>query len=462
MMKTHAGNVSPSAAQLQIRTRLEAATAAVSPGRYGTSSLRSHTARSDRALQTTLLLIVFLLALTLQGCVTQSTLARYIVDPGKNESPTLVMFKKLAQPFYAQIGEIRSHHNETPVISYAVIEPRNYDFSIAFSRNSRKYVIKLYFYIRDVKKLGLNINSMRVAANASNPSNYAARQLLPKWIAGLPLLKPIGTVIMFPGYGENKYSLLPGALLFSKMGWRVVLVDLRGQGSTSARYMTWGIRDRKDILRLQDKLDAQGLIKSPVVYMGVSYGAGIALMSAARNSSVSGVIAVAPWESAKAVIPRFACWAAHVNWLVSRMICHISPSEWEKAEQIAGNRAGVNLSSAKPLSYVPFIESRVLLIGGNDDTVSTPDSIYHLARHSLNAEVVILPKMGHFAISSDIPALCPSITNWISLIAGINDSQNICHNISALHNKSEYNARFVIRIVQRRHASIFDFLRVIF
>ena len=460
-MKTRTGSARPEAGQARVGTWREVATAAVSPACHAASSIRPRTARSDWVLQTALL-IVFFFTFTLQGCATQSTLARYIVNPGKNETPTLMMFKKLAQPFYSQVGEIRSDHDNATVISYAVIEPRDYDFSIAFSRNSDKYVIKLYLYIHDVKKLGLGIKSLEVAAAASNPSNYAARRLLPKWIAGLPSSKPIGTVIMFPGYGESKYSLLPGALLFSKMGWRVVLVDLRGQGSVSARYMTWGIRDREDIFRLQDELNAQGLIKSPVVYMGVSYGAGIALMSAAGNSSVSGVIAVAPWESAETVIPRFACWAAHANWLISRMICHISPSKWEKAEQIAGNEAGVNLNLAKPLSYMPFIKSPVLLIGGNDDAVATPSAIDRLARRSVNAQVVILPEMGHFAISSNIPALCPSITKWINLIAGINHVTSLCHNISVQHIKYKYNARFVITIVQRRHASVFDFLRMIF
>ncbi len=246
------------------------------------------------------------------------------------------------------------------------------------------------------------------------------------------------------------------------MGWRVVLVDLRGQGSVSARYMTWGMQDREDISRLQDELDAQGLIKSPVVYMGVSYGAGIALMSAARNSSVSGVIAVAPWDSAEKVIPRFACWAAHVNWLISRVVCHISPTKWKKAERAAGNEAGINLSLAKPLSYMPFIKSPVLLIGGSDDTVATPSAINRLARRGVDAQVVILPGMGHFAISSDIPALCSSITNWLDLIAKINHAPGLCRNVSVQHADYGYGARFLIAIVQRRHASVFDFLHVIF
>lgn len=53
---------------------------------------------SDRILPIALLIFF---AFNLMGCATQSTLARYIVNPGKNETHALVMFKKLAQPFYS-------------------------------------------------------------------------------------------------------------------------------------------------------------------------------------------------------------------------------------------------------------------------------------------------------------------------------------------------------------------------
>lgn len=462
--KARGDNMRPEIAQVKTGARREVAaeSKSASPACQAAASNRARLGHSNRFRQTAFLLAVFFIAPALQGCVTQSTLAKYIVNPGTEQTPALVMAKKLAQPFYSKVGQIRSRSDQGTILSYAIIEPRDYDFSINFTSNNNKSVISLFLYVRNLKSMGLDNEVLRTAATVTNPSNYIAHQLLPRWITRLPSSKPIGTVIMFPGYGDGKYSLLPGALLFAKLGWRVVIVDLRGQGHASAKYMTWGIRDREDIHRLQTNLDALGLIKRPVVYMGVSYGAGVALMAAAKTRSVSGVIAVAPWESASTVIPRFACWAAHVNWLMRRIVCHINPSEWREAERRAGIEAGVNLNLARPINDMPFIKSPVLLIGGGDDAVATPRTINHLARHGLNARVIILPKMGHFAVTSDVPALCLPITSWINSIARIKHASSVCHNISVEHPEHKYSARVVVTIVQHWHASVFDFLHVIF
>src|SRR5699024_8427436 len=107
--------------------------------------------------------------------------------------------------------------------------------------------------------------------------------VLQKAIPKLAVCRATGTVILLPGWGETKETLLGYALDFANHGYRVVLVDLRGQGQSSGNYVTYGLIEHRDISQLVTALYQRKLVAGKLALVGISEGATIALDTAAAD-----------------------------------------------------------------------------------------------------------------------------------------------------------------------------------
>ncbi|EQD34180.1 alpha/beta hydrolase fold protein, partial [mine drainage metagenome] len=232
--------------------------------------------------------------------------------------------------------------------------------------------------------------------------------LLRRWLPTVRKEKPVGTILMLPGYGLGKSSLISWGLFFADRGWRVVLIDLRGQGASQSPYLTWGVKDKDDLHRLVELLQRRHILKTPWLYFGISYGGGVALMAASGAPRPDGVIVIAPWANARDVIPRFGRLAG--GWMAP---ARDSP-QWAEAEKEAGKLAGIHLSNAVPAQSVPLIQAPVLYLGGTADKIATPAEIESLAKATPNASVKLFPGLPHIVVSMDIPIACHTIISWLA------------------------------------------------
>ncbi len=241
--------------------------------------------------------------LVLTGCVSASWIAHRIVRPSTN-SRASDSFRTFAHSFFSQRVILKVRPPDAGTIVASVMQPAPYDpdIGIVYKPGGKTESIELNFP-RSVPPPRSAL-SRGLAELAKKDSFKAALESWRVWLSTLKAEKPVGTVIMLPGFGLDKDSLLPWALFFADRGWRVVLVDLRGQGRSQAPYLTWGIRDRNDLHRLVRALERRHILVKPWLYFGVSYGAGVALMAAAGAPGPDGVIAVAPWADADRVIAR--------------------------------------------------------------------------------------------------------------------------------------------------------------
>ena len=339
--------------------------------------------------------------LLLAGCIGASWVGRRIVHPPVNAKADALMHR-FAKPFYTQRIVLRVAAPDPGTIVASVIEPARYDFKITVNYRAAKTrgaelewtLPRISFVPRDTATL----------------KPVAKRRILWKalrdWLATLKPEAPVGTILMLPPFGFNKNSLLPWALFFADRGWRVVVVDLRGQGASRSRYLTWGLRDRHDLHRLIRVLKHRRLLAPPWLYFGISYGAGVALMAAAGPPWPAGVIAVSPWASAREVIALGGHrWGNRwVGWLAPGV--H-SPT-WAKAEKIAGRLAGIDLARAMPIRSVPSIRAPVLYLGGLSDRVAPPAEMRALARNTPRATLVLLPGLTH-TVSTTIGRPCRTL-----------------------------------------------------
>lgn len=108
---------------------------------------------------------------------------------------------------------------------------------------------------------------------------------------------PRGTVMLLHGYGLAQFSMMPWALQLGEAGWRCVLVDLRGHGSSTGQQVYYGKYELNDLRQLLDALGRAGRLQPPVAAMGESYGAALALRWQPSDPRIQSVVALAPYAS---------------------------------------------------------------------------------------------------------------------------------------------------------------------
>jgi pimeloyl-ACP methyl ester carboxylesterase len=108
----------------------------------------------------------------------------------------------------------------------------------------------------------------------------------------------LGTVVLLHGMTESKASFpyLGTGQRLAKMGYDVVLPDLRWHGRSTGHCVTYGAKERSDVKAVIDTLVGERRI-SPVVYaFGVNLGGATAIQYAAIDERCRGVMAIAPYK----------------------------------------------------------------------------------------------------------------------------------------------------------------------
>ena len=114
---------------------------------------------------------------------------------------------------------------------------------------------------------------------------------------------PRGRIVMLHGYASFKEAMLPGAILLAQTGFDVVLVDLPRHGASGEGGYTFGRRDGELLAKLSTVVFGKSDFRRFVV--GCSFGARIAMEWAALDSSIDGVISVAPFVDIEESTRRF-------------------------------------------------------------------------------------------------------------------------------------------------------------
>ena len=116
---------------------------------------------------------------------------------------------------------------------------------------------------------------------------------------------PRGTILVLHGILARSATMLPAANALAKAGYRAVLVDLRGHGRSTGKFLTYGIQDAKDLSQVIDELARRNLLAGPLGAYGISYGATTAIHFAGGDRRVRAVVAVEPFAAARDEVPHF-------------------------------------------------------------------------------------------------------------------------------------------------------------
>ena len=207
-------------------------------------------------------------------------------------------------------------------------------------------------------------------------------------------LTPRATILLLHGIRDSKESQLGFGRALAAAGYRAVLIDLRGHGRSSGRWMTYGVTEARDLSQVLDHLQASGRLAGPVGVLGSSYGGSIGLQLAGIDSRVKAVVAIAPFSHVRDLI---RCYARQMNlsWL-------LTDQEIDEGFRKACELTACDLDRIDSAESAARSTAHVLLIHGRDDVnIPCAHSQRIAAAAGDRAELMLLEGEDHMSIFRD-------------------------------------------------------------
>lgn len=207
-----------------------------------------------------------------------------------------------------------------------------------------------------------------------------------------------GTVILVPGFDADRAGMIPYARLLHSAGFTTLLYDSRGTGASGGRF-SFGPKEVEDVrgavryLRGRPDLDRHG-----TALLGVSLGAGVAIVAGSEIPSVRAVIADSPYVNQD----RFFGGLDHLS--IHSVSLPLAPVAQWTAERLTG----ADFEEFSPLEGANRFGPRpLLLIHSRDDrnpTTPYADSLALLRAAGPGARLWVAPRGGHAGALAAQPA----------------------------------------------------------
>ncbi len=216
---------------------------------------------------------------------------------------------------------------------------------------------------------------------------------------------PAGTVVLVHGFKSGRGEMLDW-LQFLYPTYSVLLFDSRGTGSSDGAFGVGATEDR-DILGAVDLIASRKQAGSDrIAVLGISLGAGDAILAAARDVRIRAVVADSPW------IDEFVQLERMHSVPIGPISVPVLPYEPSLVDALIDGR----LEDAVPAAVVAKIAPRsLLLIHAQDDgNATTPvagsDRLFHFAGEP--KELWLVPAGGH------VGAINSSHDDYVSRVMG--------------------------------------------
>jgi pimeloyl-ACP methyl ester carboxylesterase len=187
-----------------------------------------------------------------------------------------------------------------------------------------------------------------------------------------------GAIVYLHGIADNRGSADGVVGRFLPRGFDVIAYDSRAHGSSDGEACTYGFFEKDDLRRV---LLTAG--PGPVVLIGTSLGAAVALQAAADDPRISAVVAAETFSDLRTVA------AERAPWFFSR-------ERIDRAFELAERQAHFQVDAVSPEKAATRIRVPVLLIHGAADVETSPAHSERLYRALQGPKrLVIVPDAGH-------------------------------------------------------------------
>jgi pimeloyl-ACP methyl ester carboxylesterase len=163
-----------------------------------------------------------------------------------------------------------------------------------------------------------------------------------------------GTLVYLHGVADNRMGAAGVADRFGRRGFDLVAYDSRAHGESAGDACTYGFYEKNDLHQVLNTVAA-----GPIVLVGTSLGAGVALQEAAHDPRVTAIVAAETFSDLRTVATERAP-VFFTPWVIAR------------AFTVAEQQAGFSVDAVSPVVAAAAITQPVLLIHGEADTDTPP------------------------------------------------------------------------------------------
>jgi pimeloyl-ACP methyl ester carboxylesterase len=210
--------------------------------------------------------------------------------------------------------------------------------------------------------------------------------------------KPSGTrrglLVYLHGVADNRASGSAIIERFRQRGFETIAYDSRAHGSSGGQACTYGVLEKQDLRRVIDQVEP-----GPVVLIGMSLGAAVALQAAADDPRVRIVVAAETFSDLRTVVRQRAPF-------------FVTDGALARVFELAERDGRFDVDDASAVAAAARITQPVLLIHGAADVDTPPE-------HSRNVfaalrglrRLMLVPGAAHNG--SLRREIWPEIDNWI-------------------------------------------------
>jgi pimeloyl-ACP methyl ester carboxylesterase len=219
-----------------------------------------------------------------------------------------------------------------------------------------------------------------------------------------------GSVVLVHGLNRSRVEMIRKVPFLHRAGWNALLFDLRRHGASEGTVRSLGWGERLDVLGAVDF--ARNRVAKPVVTWGISFGGAAAVLAAAEEPTVAGVVCDSSYRSlrdtARHHLELFRGMASRPSSsptrppLVIRVVRSLLPlvPAWPTADLTVywmGRRAGFDPDDLDVRSAAAKLQGRpALFVAGSGDERMPPEVAQDLkAAAGSRAELLVAESEGH-------------------------------------------------------------------
>ncbi|MCS7023819.1 MAG: alpha/beta fold hydrolase [Bryobacteraceae bacterium] len=206
-------------------------------------------------------------------------------------------------------------------------------------------------------------------------------------------------VILLHGVADSRRGMSSYARMLLQNGYSVLVPDSRGHGESGGEPLSYGWRERHDVVRWVDWLE-QRCHPRGIFGLGVSMGAAILLQTLPLEPRIRAAVAEAPFVTFREVAYHRL---AQASGLPGPLSFALSTILVEQAFLYTKIRFGIDLAAVSPRKAVIESATPVLFIHGLQDTNIPPAHSVELARLR-GSKLWLAPGAQHVQVLAVAPA----------------------------------------------------------
>jgi len=191
--------------------------------------------------------------------------------------------------------------------------------------------------------------------------SFPSREAHPLQLKG-ELLKhprPQGTVIICHGVGANRSDISLMVEEVYRAGFHCLTFDFRGHGESDGHTITYGYRERCDILGAYDYCLQRTDLNAPLYALGVSMGGSSLLLALPEMPKVKAAIVDSAFADLNAMVDhQLRFFPSAIRYPLNRV-----------AATVAWLETGANVDAIRPIDALAHIDCPVTLIHGAEDLI---------------------------------------------------------------------------------------------